>query len=554
MAALGIALGGGIVLAAAQQRGRPLHEDVPSPIAVDEGRAAATTPGSPTQNPEVISAGAKLLPQPSPATPPSAAEPTFGGDGFAADRDTEATLDRQTASDGTLHYASVFNPDVLPFKRMSALNEIEGVTHLGLQSGPRTPLVPGGVPTAARDQFWGSLVLALAPGQWIAIPSVAPDMRILSYETEPMLPLAFSKDAADNFYVRAPNLAKPTTVRLVFNVDADAGYFAPALPTGRWTPRAVAAAAPPGALPAMPSSVASAARQSLAELGITETTELGRAFNALVAYHRAFAAGDPPHDSGNTYRDLFRAQVGVCRHRSFVFMITANALGIPTRYVTNEAHAFVEVWFPQRGWQRVDLGGAALNLEVHNGEDKTLHRPRAEDPFAKPDAYRDNYTQLRGDIRGVTDVQRAERQRTDEPSSGNDVFASPSEGDLAASGPGSSGAIIKLSDDPPDPSLITPEIYVDTDQSYKGRSQSINVRGAVIDTKTKAPLAARTVQIFIVPVAKSLEEAQWLGATITDARGQFVSAVTIPIELPLGTYELYAVTPKDNLHNAATSN
>ena len=67
---------------------------------------------------------------------------------------------------------------------------------------------------------------------------------------------------------------------------------------------------------------------------------------------------------------------------------TANALGIPTRYVQNEAHAFVEVWFPMRKWQRIDLGGSALRMNVSGADNKTLHRPRSDDPFQKPPEYK----------------------------------------------------------------------------------------------------------------------------------------------------------------------
>ena len=118
-----------------------------------------------------------------------------------------------------------------------------------------------------------------------------------------------------------------------------------------------------------------------------------------------------PHPTGDIYRDLCDSQAGVCRHRSFAFMVTANALGIPTRYVQNEAHAFVEVWFPDRGWQRIDLGGAALRMDVTGADNKTLHRPRADDPFHKPPEYKNQYTQLEGDIKGLTDQQMADKKK-----------------------------------------------------------------------------------------------------------------------------------------------
>ncbi|MBK9069875.1 MAG: transglutaminase domain-containing protein [Myxococcales bacterium] len=555
-AAMGIAIG--VSAAIASRAGRPLHQDLPSPASVDGGRSAAMTSPTPTQNPDVIAAGNKMLPEPDASQPGRPDEPTFGQPGFAADRQTQATLDRQTASDGTLHYVAVFNPDVLPFKRMSALNAIDTSQTLSIAPGRRLTLTVGGAPDMARDRFWGSLMLTLAPDQVIAIPSVAPDMRILSYETEPRAELRFSKDTADNFYVSAPRIKQPVSVRLVMHVDADAGYFAPALPQGRWTPRLVAAQAPTGALARMPMEVRALAGQSLSELGLHQDVELGRAFNALVAYHRAFAAGDAPPREEGTYRDLFSAQVGVCRHRSFVFMITANALGIPTRYVTNEAHAFVEVWFPQRGWQRVDLGGAALNLQVYNGGDKTVHRPRSEDPFAKPDAYRDNYTQLRGDISGLSDTQREEQRDPHAASSGEDTFSDHAGSATAAGADDGTPApfnapTLAANDGPPDPRRITPSLSLRADATTKARSESLGLAGTVTDRATGAPLAGLTVQLFLLPLDASLDQAVWIGAAVSDGMGTFSATATVPGSVAVGAYHVIAVTSEDLRHNAGRS-
>ena len=110
------------------------------------------------------------------------------------------------------------------------------------------------------------------------------------------------------------------------------------------------------------------------------------------------------------YLDLALSRRGVCRHRAFAFMITANAAGIPARYVTNEAHAFAEIWVPERNWIRVDLGGAALDMDVNNAGDKQMYKPRAADALPRPPEYANNYTQLKGDIRGLTKDQLADGQ------------------------------------------------------------------------------------------------------------------------------------------------
>ena len=82
----------------------------------------------------------------------------------------------------------------------------------------------------------------------------------------------------------------------------------------------------------------------------------------MVEYYRGFqASNDIPNTHGDMFLDLALSKKGVCRHRAFAFLITALEIGIPTRMVVNEAHAWVEV-FDGQLWHRVDLGGAALDL------------------------------------------------------------------------------------------------------------------------------------------------------------------------------------------------
>src|SRR5262245_33904777 len=167
----------------------------------------------------------------------------------------------------------------------------------------------------------------LAPGKDVALPSVAPDMRILSYEIKPSIAVRFAKDGADNFFIRSDETSAAGTYRLVFLADADAGYFAPALPSGgRLTPRIVATMAPAEIRPSIPDAVARQARRTLGlpDLAIDADTDLHVAFNRLVKFFRGFQAKTLPTSSGNLYRDLCDSKAGVCRHRAFAFMITAN--------------------------------------------------------------------------------------------------------------------------------------------------------------------------------------------------------------------------------------
>lgn len=559
-AAAAIAVAG---IVAAQSGGDPapkhvLHEDLPAPGG-DKAAPTIGEAGSGT-NPTAIAAGDKVLPKPSVDRAPNSGassgsgEPVLGTGGFAADRKTTMPPDESTGPDSTLHYVSVFNPDVLPFKRMSTFDGIGDDYTLKVARTVLTELPVGGkTDPKTRDRFWGDVVIQLEPGKDVALPSVAPDMRILSYEIKPKVQLKFEKDGADNFYVRTDEPSVHGNYRLVFYCDADAGYFAPNLPAHRMLVRDVVAHTPPELRPVIPAQVMKQANITLLKLGIDRDMDLGVSFNKLVGYFRAFQAGDIPHPTGDIYRDLCDSQAGVCRHRAFAFMITANALGIPTRFVENEAHAFVEVWFPDRNWQRIDLGGAALKMEVTGADNKTLHRPRTEDPFAKPPEYTKQYTQLEGDIRGLTDSQIADKRRPldQAPSSGAVGNVAGNGSAQQATGPD------RITPDPTlpavtqDPKKPTPRLVVTQASESAYRGDMIHVEGSArVDAK---PVADHVINIYVAPAGHGGQNAIRLGAATTDANGLFRSDLPVPPSLMLSSYEIYLSAEEDAYYNAALS-
>jgi transglutaminase-like putative cysteine protease len=534
------------------------HEDLPAP----GGEKAAPTIGEAGsgKNPTAIAAGDKVLPKPSVDRAPSgaaagSAEPVLGTGGFAADRKTTMPPDENTGADNTLHYVSVFNPDVLPFKRMSTFDGIADDYTLKVARTVMTELPVGGkTDPRTRDRFWGDVMIQLEPGKDIALPSVAPDMRILSYEIKPKLPLKFEKDGADNFYVRTDEPSAHGNYRLVFYCDADAGYFAPNLPAHRMLVRDVVAHTPPELKPVVPAAVLKQANITLLHLGIDRDMDLAVSFNKLVGYFRAFQAGEIPHPTGDIYRDLCDSQAGVCRHRAFAFMITANALGIPARFVENEAHAFVEVWFPDRNWQRIDLGGAALKMEVTGADNKTLHRPRSEDPFTKPPEYTKQYTQLEGDIRGLTDSQIADKRRPlDQAPSSGSVGNTPGNGSAqqAATGPD------RITPDPTlpavtqDPKKPTPRLLVTQASESAYRGDMIHVEGSArVEGKG---LPDHVVDIYLSPAGQGGQHPTPIGRATTDKDGLFRIDVAVPASLALSNYEIYLSSSEDAYYNAALS-
>ncbi len=544
----------GLVLA----QSRPsqiLHEPIPD-VATDHP-AAAIGGAKGAGNPTAFNAGDKVLPKPSldagsgkrMGSAGSGGEPVLGSKDFSADRATTMRPDENTGSDGTLHYVSVFNPDVLPFKRMSTFDAVGDDFTLHVARTVLTELPVGGTTDPrTRDRFWGDVLVELRPGTDVPLPSVAPDMRILSYEAKPAVRLKFSKDGADNFYVRSDEPSASGTYRVVFFADADFGYFAPQLPPHTYRVRDIANRAPDELKPVIPAEVAREAKVTLQRLGIDRDMDLSTAFNKLVSWGRSFQAGTIANPSGNTYRDLCDSKVGVCRHRAFAFMVTANALGIPTRLVENEAHAFVEVWFPERNWQRIDLGGAALRMDVSGMDSKTLHRPRADDPFAKPSEYKQNYTQLEGDIKGVTPQQIADKHKP--------LDQAPPSG-APGPGPGTSPTPDRITPDPTlpvvtqDPKKGSPRLLVTQAATTGYRGDVIHIEGLVrVDGR---PLPDHLVRVYLAPAGEGGKNSIPIGPAKTGADGTFRDDFSLPPSLHLTTYEIYLSSDEDPYYNAALS-
>lgn len=567
-----------VVTAAGQVARSPApipHEDLTPPAGEAARTARRAREADPVlgpeptefQNPAAIKAGSKLLPEPGSDDPGA---PVFGGHSAVADRMTETRPDRNTGADGTLHYTGVFNPSVVPFKRMSALDEVGPGYRLFTDSRARTSVPVGGKRGPGRELFWGSLVVALETGRDVAIPSVSPDMQILSYETEPAVQLEFSRDRADNYYVRTEEPGISGEHRLVFLVAARSSHFAPQPPHN-----VRVSDLPANLVRPMPPAIAAEADQTLREMRLRRDMRLGPALDALIRYYRSFEAKDPPDRRQSIYRDLHKSQAGVCRHRSFAFMITANRLGIPTRYLANEAHAWVEVYLPRQGWVRVDLGGAALRLEVSGAEDKAMHRPASDDPFPKPAQYENNYTQLVGDIGGLTPEQIAERQA---PAGGSgdgdgggdgdgdgDIFAESEEATGPAGGRDSSGRLIGPGRDLP---AIAPEelagkiptrLVVSGATSTGYRGETIAVTGHIYRVDRPGRLTARDltgiagqrINIFMGLRDDPDRGSVMVGYAISDGEGRFDVSVKIPTSFDLDVYAVYAATPGDDVYAPA---
>jgi len=96
-------------------------------------------------------------------------------------------------------------------------------------------------------------------------------------------------------------------------------------------------------------------------------------------------------DDGDNTFNAMKLRMGACRHKASGFFCLATYAGVPCHYVTNDCHAFVEVWVPGIGWNMYDLGGCSPPGQDPDDQpldpDKKWEEPpdSAQDPPPKPD-------------------------------------------------------------------------------------------------------------------------------------------------------------------------
>jgi hypothetical protein len=283
--------------------------------------------------------------------------------------------------------------------------------------------------------------------------------------------------------------------------------------------------------------------------------DLERVLSVLTEHFRDFAeSGEPPLDTGDIYLDLARAKKGVCRHRAYGFVITAQALGIPARFVYNEAHSWVEVKMPEVGFMRIDLGGAAEGLEAQDALDRPIHRPAMPDPLPKPPAYRESYSQLRGNVSGLrTDSGEGpvSRSRGDHRQDGSGASGAAfgsgrtgSDADELGSRAGSEelapgeGAFPYRSPGAEDEQARRPLVLTVERSHYevfRGREVPISGRTASPDGDGVAGLR---VEVLLRGPVEVL-----LGVTVSQEHGWFEGRFGVPPDLEVGDYRLVVRTP-----------
>lgn len=435
-------------------------------------------------------------------------------------------LDGVTERPETVRYDEPFRPSVLPFKRLYAFDVVREDFSLGVASSAARA-----VPVVARigddeDAFYGDFFVELKPDVPVRVPSVGPGARLRALEFDVPIDAAIRADAAENWFLVAHHAGR---VRVVMELGVRRRAFGAPYPGVGW-------AQLEGLAPALPLGVRLRAEEVLEGTGIGHPDSPARAVTELTRYFRSFEDSSEralAADPGALYVELTLARRGVCRHRAYGFLVTALALGLPTRLVHNEAHAWVEVADGQ-DWTRIDLGGAPARLdEARRDPLVPVHRP-PPDPYSWPE----------GAHAGSVLARQSAARATDPPIAARDPGAGWSEDDVSDDG-ASSGDGWPSASSAPSPRTTAlssrvrthddAEVTLVTSLSRIVRGQPLVLGGRV--TRPGHDCARARVDVFLLT-----EDGRALpmGSVSAGEGGQFWGAVTVPSDTSTGQMSVVA--------------
>lgn len=468
------------------------------------------------------------------------------------------TLDENTDRVNSLKYFASFEPSVIPYKRVVAQNRVMhsgGDYRMVLEAGSREPVEVEPFVGVDEELFWGNFMIRMERDQWQPLASVSPSQRIVEVHAEPPVDLRFSRDNAGNFFVRSDQRGM---VRLVVKIAVDPYYFSGEFGDVDW-----------GSFtrldkPEFPQSARASARAVLATLGVSTEMRPAEVMYSMVEYFRDFegrAFPDELKGQGDLYETIAREKIGVCRHRSLAFVITAQYLGIPARYVYNEAHAFAEIEWPGQGWRRVDLGGAADELNAASDGNRSVHTP--EDTLPRPQRFLDEQERMEtqgwepdsgstqgGDSESDSDRTSGEDQAEELGEQQGEDLAQSDASDSMGESEGLSESASDASESPPDARRRTRVRILDGSTEVK-RGAPFRLVGQLDDADGNG-LAFRNVEVHLGPVGRSRPRPSTRIAVVeTDARGRVDVAIEIPRSQSIGRWSLFLAFPGDESHRAS---
>jgi hypothetical protein len=508
---VGLALVAGHALA----DGLVVHEFIPADPADDLALRATTSDG---RLPAAVDTPSGVV-----QAPPERRQPgdrAYGGNSTPDSIDASYRIDRDTTRPDVASYDDPFVPSVTPFKRLFAFDSADESTELVVSDRRLRRVEVGGGALPGEDQFFGDLFVDAAPGTPVRIPSVGPGARILAQRVEPPMPVEILKDGADNWFLMASERKR---LRLVVQLAVPRAVFGSPFPDVGW------ATLVPHA-PLLPKALGDVARDVLSSLGLSQRVSPRDAVSTLVAHFRAFAPSDDlptARQPVELYRELALSKKGVCRHRAFAFVITSLALGLPSRFVRNEAHAWVEV-FDGAIWHRIDLGGAAGRFELDSARAQPHVPP--DDPFVWPPGAESTESAVSSSGAAPGSGSGSGTPSTSSSAGGPVPFASSSSEPFPASADGG------LAPTTEERASSNVELVVDTRDTLRGAR--LHVRGTVSADGDGCPFA----RVDLTLRARD-GRAFSLGSVPTDGGGRFAADLTVPLQVDVGEYTLLGRTP-----------
>ncbi len=361
---------GFLLITAPLVAGPVLHEKF-NPDPAEDMRLGATTPSGSMPAALQTKSGIVGAPDEAQRARPEAGSAPYGGSRTPTSADANYYIDRLTTRPDRVEYDEPFRPSVLPFKRLYAFDRIKPDLSFGVLDEDLVEVTIGGLANDTEDAFFADFEVDLVPDVPVRIPSVGPGSRIRAVHLDPPLQVEILEDGAENWFVRASQGGR---ARMVMQLSIERQVFGSQFRPVSWS------ALKPFLSP-LPPNVVEVAREVAAHIGVNQRATPAGVLASLVNYFRKFkesAELPTATESMELYRELSLSQKGVCRHRAYAFAVTAIALGLPTRLVHNEAHAWVEVYDTEL-WHRIDLGGAATNInETRPDALSPNHRPPAE--------------------------------------------------------------------------------------------------------------------------------------------------------------------------------
>jgi transglutaminase-like putative cysteine protease len=514
-------------LGSAWDDGPVLHEPIP-PNPREDLAMHVSIDG---ELPAAIDTPKGVVAAPDPRVLPSATDATYRGandrDVFIPDRDTR----RPTISG----YDDPFTPATAPFKRVEAFDAVRADYGLYVRDDRLVPQPLGSTPGVNDEVFYADLVVDLESGPRIRIPSVGPGARVLRARLgvgARDIPMSLLRDGADNWFLQplapAGTAAVSAKARLVMEVAAPRGAFGGPIGDPDW--RALPY------LPPLPDNVARDAAVVRGAIGVSRAMRPRDVLGKLVRYFRAFTdSDDPPRGTRSPYLDLALSKKGVCRHRAFAFVVTAQSLGIPARFVMNEAHAWVEV-HDGTMWRRIDLGGAGELATPAHDADRVAYEP-PPDPFAWP----------QGAVRG-DDMMAEARARAQGQAGGQAPASSPSRASSAhaSAAPSASGAPASQSPSPDRDGRQPSTVSIAVASADVKRGGPLEVHGSVRAAGEACPHLAVELWLRDAGGTPSANSGVLVGTVATDDQGDFAGRVVVPSSVSLGDHDLVARTAGDS--------